>query len=151
MRKTLVSILALGLIAAALSAAPALAKKKKTVTIHKEFSAGPHAPMPSGLDGSTEGCLESTEGVNKTTVDFTTPGTGIITVTLEAFEGDWDLYLLQDGNLLASSHGSQLDGAAGPEEKIMMNLGAKKAVSIVACNWAGGPTASGMYMYKYTK
>lgn len=150
MRKTLVSILALGLIAAALSAAPALAKKKKTVTIHKEFSAGPHAPMPSGLAGETEGCLESTEGVNKTTVDFKTPGKGIITVTIDTFEGDWDLYLLQDGALLASSSSSQLEGAAA-EEKIMMNLGAKKAVSIVACNWAGGPTAEGMYMYKYTK
>lgn len=150
MRKAITTILALGLVAAAFSAAPALAKKKKTVTVHEEFSAGPHAPMPSGLDGSTEGCLESTDGVNKTTVEFTTPGKGIITVTLEAFEGDWDLYLLQDGNLLAGSSSSQLEGAPA-EEKIMMNLGAKKAVSIVACNWAGGPTAEGMYMYKYTK
>ena len=30
-----------------------------------------------------------------------------------------------------------------------MNLGAKKDVAIVACNWAGGPTAAGSYTYKY--
>ena len=64
MRKVMVSILLLGLVAGVMSAVPAAAKKKKkTVTISEEFSAGPHAPSPTGLDGSTEGCLESEEGV----------------------------------------------------------------------------------------
>lgn len=151
MRKVLVSILLLGLIASAFSVAPAMAaKRKKKVTITKEFSAGPHAPMPTGVAGEADGCRDSTEGVNKTVVDFKTPGKGVITVKIEAFEGDWDLYLVEGDSTLASATSSQLEGAAA-EEQIMISLGAKKNVSIVACNWAGGPTATGSYKYTYTK
>ena len=152
MRKVLVSVLLLGLVAGAFSAVPAMAKKKKkkTITVSEEFSAGPHAPMPTGIAGETEGCLESNETVNKTVVDYTTPGKGIMTVEIKDFQGDWDLYLMEGDSMIASSHASQLQDAP-PVETIMVNLGAKKNVSIVACNWAGGPTAAGSYTYKYKK
>ena len=152
MRKALVSVLLLGLVAGALSAAPAVAgkKKKKTVTVSEEFALGPHAPIPVLSDADPNGCRNGEEGVHKTTVPFTTPGKGIMTVKISAFEGDWDLYLLEGDNVIAASDTSQLQGAAASEQ-IMINLGAKKKVSIVACNWAGGPTASGSYTYKYKK
>ena len=152
MRRVLISVLLLGLIAGALSAAPAVAKKKKkkTVTISETFTAGPHAPIPVLSDADPNGCRNGENTVHKTTVPFTTPGKGILTVEISDFQGDWDLYLMEGTNVLAASDASQLQGAAASEQ-IMINLGAKKVVEIVACNWAGGPTAAGSYTYKYQK
>ncbi|MDQ3985256.1 MAG: hypothetical protein M3280_02005 [Actinomycetota bacterium] len=148
MRRALVSILVLGLVGGVVSA-PALAGKKKT--IKKEFSAGPHAPLPILADASPNGCLDGQEGLNKTTVAFKTPGKGLLDVTIHEFEGDWDMYVTTpDGSVLAASDSSQLQGAA-QEERIQINLPAKKSFNIVACNWAGGPTAAGHYTYKYKK
>ena len=152
MRKVLVSVLLLGLIAGALSAGPAIAKKKKkkTITVSEEFSAGPHAPIPVLSDADPNGCRNGEDGVHKTTVEYTTPGKGIMTVEIKDFQGDWDLYLMEGDNVIAASDASQLQEAP-PVETIMINLGAKKNVSIVACNWAGGPTAAGSFTYKYKK
>ena len=149
MRKAIVSILALGLIAAAFSAAPAVAKKKKkTVTVHKEISAGPHLSFPGE---AAAGCADGQETINKTTVPFTTPGKGILTVEIGEFQGDWDLYVFEAGNIIAAAESDQTTGGAPATEKIMINLGAKKNIEIVACPWAGGPTATGHFMYKYKK
>ena len=152
MRRVLISVLLLGLIAGALSAAPAVAKKKKkkTITISKEFTAGPHAPIPVMSEVEPNGCRNGENTVHKTTVPFTTPGKGILTVKISDFEGDWDLFLMEGTNVVAASDASQLQGAA-QSEQITINLGAKKAVEIVACNWAGSPIAAGSYTYKYQK
>ena len=149
MRKAIVSMLALGLIASAFSAGPAVAgkKKKKTVTIHQEFSAGPHLPLPGQ---EVAGCADGQAVVHKTVVPFTTPAKGVLEVELGEFQGDWDLYVYEAGSIIAASESDQTGGAPATEQ-IMVNVGAKKALEIVACNWAGGPTASGHYMYKYKK
>ena len=146
MRKTMVSVALVGLMAALPGSA--LAGKK---TIHKEFSAGPHAPIPVLSDADPNGCRNGEEGVHKTTVPFKAPGKGVLSVGIDTFDGDWDLYVLsKSGSVLAASDASQLQGSP-QEENISMRLGKKQAVQIVACNWAGGPTASGHYMYKYKK
>ena len=145
MRRALVSIVVLGLVGGVI-AAPAMAGKK---TIKKEFSAGPHAPFPVPSDASATGCLASQEGVNKTTVALKTPGKGLLDVMIHDFEGDWDLYVTTpSGQVLGSSDSSQLQGSP-QEERIQISLPAKKTFNIVACNWAGGPTAAGHYSYKY--
>ena len=83
-----------------------------------------------------------------TPIPFTTPGKGVLTVEIGGFQGDWDLYVFENGGILAAAESDQVGGAPATE-KIMVLLGAKKKVEIVACNWSGGPTASGHYMYKY--
>ena len=147
MRKSIVSILLLGLVAGAFSAVPALAKKKKTVTVHQEFTAGPHLPLP-GQD--VPGCSAGEETIHKTTIPYKTPAKGLLSVEMGDFQADWDLYVYEGGNIIAASEGDQTGGGA-PTEQIMINLGAKKNIEIVACSWAGGPTASGHFMYKYKK
>ena len=147
MRKSIVSLLLLGLIAAAFSAAPALAKKKKTITVHQEFTAGPHLPLP-GQDAP--GCSAGEETIHKTTIPYTTPAKGILSVEMGDFEADWDLYVYEGGNIIAASESDQTGGAAATEQ-IMISLAAKSSIEIVACNWAGGPTAAGHFMFKYKK
>ncbi len=145
MRKALASILAAGLVFGML-AGPAVAGKKKKIS--KTFTAGPNVP---GADVAANTCLHSEEGVSKTSIAFKTPGKGLLDVGLENFQGDWDLYVLDAaGNTVASSGGSQLTGDAAVEQ-IMVPLAAKKTYSIVACNFAGGPTADGKYTYTYKK
>ena len=150
MRKMIAVALAAGLATAVVSG-PAIAGKGKTKTVHKTFSAGPHAPAPILGDAEPNGCFNSVDGVNKTTINYKTPGTGTLSVKLMNFEGDWDLFVADSkGNVLAASDASQLTGDA-PEENISLPLGKKQSISIVACNWAGGPTAEGHYTYKYKK
>ena len=149
MRKVVVSVLAAGLVIGAL-AGPAAAGKKKTIS--KTFSAGPHAPLPNAeAEDIGHSCLAGQEGVHKTTVSFKTPGKGKLSVGLHDFEGDWDLYVLDSkGAMIGVSEASQLQGA-GPEENLTVSLAARKTYKIVACNFAGGPTASGHYRYTYKR
>lgn len=148
MRKALASILAAGLVFGML-AGPAVAGKKKKIS--KTFAAGPNIPIPNADPGATFGhsCMAGEEGVHKTTVAFKTPGKGTLDVSIENFQGDWDLYVLDAaGNRIGTSEASQLQDAP-PVERIMVPLAAKKTYSIVACNFAGGPTADGKYTYTY--
>jgi hypothetical protein len=148
MRKALASILAAGLVFGML-AGPATAGKKKKIT--KTFAAGPHVPIPNADPGNTLGhsCLAGEEGVHKTTVAFKTPGKGLLDVSIDGFEGDWDLYVLDaSGATIGVSEASQLQEAP-TVERIMVPLAAKKTYSIVACNFAGSPLADGTYTYTY--
>ena len=147
MRKTVISIALVGLMAAL----PGSAFAGKTKTIHKEFSVGPLAPLPVLSDADPNGCRSGQEGVHKTTIPFTAPKKGTLSVNLAEFDGDWDLYVTsKSGGVIAASDASQIQGSP-QEENITVRLGTKQAVNIVACNWAGGPTAAGHYMYKYKK
>lgn len=147
MRKALASILAAGLVFGML-AGPAVAGKKK---ITKTFTAGPHVPLPNATEDLGHSCLAGEEGVHKTTIPFKTPGKGILDVSIENFQGDWDLYVIDAaGSRIGVSEASQLQEAPAVEQ-IMIPLAAKKTYSIVACNFAGGPTADGTYTYTYKK
>ena len=148
MRRMIAAALVAGL-ATAMVAGPAAAGRTKTV--HKKFTAGPHAPMPITGDINDEGCRQGVEGVHKTSYAYKTPGKGTLSVKLHNFEGDWDLFVLSgSGAVLGASDASQLTGDA-PQETISLRLGKGAKIQIVACNWAGGPTADGHYTYKYKK
>lgn len=147
MRKAVITVLLAGLVAGL----PGSASAGRTKTIHKEFSAGPLAPMPNVAEDVGHSCLTGAEGVHKSTIAFKTPGKGVLDVTISEFEYDWDLYVLDSkGTRIGTSEASQLQGAS-QEEHINIRLAAKKTYSIVACNFAGGPTAAGHYSYKYKK
>lgn len=117
----------------------------RTKTIHREFTAGPNVPMPD----SDNGCLSGVEGVQKTTIPFKAPKAGMFTASIHDFQGDWDLFVTDSkGTVLGVDDSSQLTGDP-VDETIILRLKAGQKVNIVACNWAGGPTAAGHYMYKY--
>jgi hypothetical protein len=148
MRKTLGVAIAAALALGAL-AAPAGAGKTKTVK--KKFSAGPHAPAPILGDIEANGCLNSIEGVNKTTLDYHTPKRGTFAVKIFNFEGDWDLFVTnRKGAVLGKSDASQLTGAPNSEKVVLPRVSGNYHLKVVVCNWAGiTPTADGVYTYKY--
>lgn len=128
-RKSLVLLLALGVLFGAMT--PATAGKKKSGSFSAEA-----LPFP-GADG----CLGGVEGVHKHSEPLKAPLTGVLTVTMENFQGDWDLFLTDaEGSELMSSTTSQLTGDPAVEEIV---LSVKKGMSLlmVPCNWAGGPSA----------
>jgi hypothetical protein len=125
-----------------LAAAPAAAGKKKKGS----FSAENPVPHPLG-----DGCNEGMDGVSKTTEAMKAPFNGLLTVTMENFQGDWDLFVTDaDGAALVSSVESQLTGAAATEEvSIVLKKG--YAFAIVPCNWVGGPSAEVAWTFAATK
>lgn len=132
-RKLIVLVCIVGL-TGALTGAPALAGKKKKKK--GSFSAENPVPWPG-----PDGCLESSEGVNKTTETMKAPFTGVLTVTMTDFDGDWDLFVTDsEGTDLGSATASQLTGDP-PEEEVVLALKKGFEFSMVACNWLGGPTA----------
>lgn len=128
-RKTIAAALAVGLLLA--FAAPATAGKKKGGSFAAE-----NLPFPG-----PNGCLEGVEGLHKTTQEVKTPFAGVFTLTMESFEGDWDLFLTDaEGNEIASSTTSQLTGDP-PTEEVVVSVTKGMSLAMVACNWAGGPSA----------
>jgi hypothetical protein len=153
MRKSLATLIAVGLVLASL-AAPALAGKKK---ISDSFSAQlfPFPKLaawgdPAGL--TQPGCLSGQKDVHYMTVDFTAPAAGTLTASMAGFTGDWDLYLTDaDGIPLIRSENDQIQGSAAPEEDVYMDLKPKQTVGISPCNWLGAPDAEVTYTFVYKK
>ena len=144
MRKTLVFVTALALVAASL-AAPAFAGKSKKGS----FAASNLIPFP-GPDGCN-GADGGTEGVNLLNEPFKAPFNGVLTVTMVDFQGDWDLFLNDaDGNMIVSSVESQLTGSAAEEEG-SMPLRKGMQVLMTPCNWAGGPSATVNWVFTAAK
>lgn len=154
MRKALVSFIALGLVAS-LTAAPALAGKKKATKTISNTIAATAFPFPnlSSHTGTAEpGCTAGQEGVHKVSTPLETPGNGTLTFEMSGFTGDWDLYLIDDaGVAIARSDNEQVGEAmAPPEEKIVAPLAKGKTYQLVVCNWAGAPQATADYSFVYT-
>jgi hypothetical protein len=130
LRKSLAAALALGLLLGAMT--PALAGKKKSGSFTASGLPYPHP---------TDGCLGSTEGVNKTTQPLKTPLAGTLTVTMDGFDGDWDLFVTDaDGGEIISSTSSQLTGDP-PVEEVVFSVTKGLQLQLVACNFGGGPGA----------
>ncbi len=151
MRKAVVSIIALGLVAS-LTASPALAgKKKATKTISNTISATaiPFPNLSSHTGTAQPGCTAGQEGVHKHTHPFETPGAGTLTLSMSGFTGDWDLYVFDDaGVIVGRSENAQADPAMAPaEEAIEATLAARKTYDLIVCNWAGAPQATVEYTY----
>ncbi len=148
MRRMIGGVVAVGLITAAL-VAPAHAAKKKTVT--EDWTATNPVPYPASFVGQGAGCQEGQEGTTKTTHAFTAPGSGALEVVLDAFDGDWDLFVFDSqGNQIGISDAGQVISGAPPGEKISgVRLRKGQEVSIVACNWLGGPSAAAHLTYVY--
>ena len=142
MRKAIVMLAVLGLILA-LPGGPAMAGKKAK-KVSDSFSAQ-LAPVPklaawgdpAGL--TKPGCTAGQEGVHWAAHEFTAPGKGTLTASMNGFVGDHDLYLFDGDTALIASEGAQYDGSAPAEEEVSFPLTKGQVVTIVACNWLGGP------------
>jgi len=138
------AVVALG----AASMSPAIGAPKKTIT--KTYTVTAAVPDPSNAAaGSYSVCPETVPGSYQAD-DFKIPAAGTLSVVLSDYNGDWDALLLDSDKeeIAASGSGGYPPVAGGPET---MELRFKKAqtVTIVACNWAGGPTGTVKATFTY--
>lgn len=144
MRKLLCLLAVTGLVVAMTGGHALAGKKKKATKVSDSFSAQ-LAPFPKlaawgdpvGL--TRPGCTAGEEGVHWVAHEFTSPGKGILRASMEGFTGDHDLYLFDGETALVRSEGAQYDGSAPAEEEVSLLLTKDQVVTIVACNWLGGP------------
>jgi hypothetical protein len=83
------------------------------------------------------------------THEFKAPGAGKLKIEMSGFQGDWDL-------LLVDSKGAEVanSGATQPVDPPTETLTAKvkkanTVYKIIACNWAGGPSATVKYTFTW--
>lgn len=137
MRKSIILLTALVLAATSL-AAPAMAGKSKKGSFSAQ--ALPY-PSPDGCNNSAAQVVE----------EFKAPFTGLLTVTMVDFDGDWDLFVNDaSGTELGSATASQLTGDA-PEEEVLVALRKGTTILMGPCNWLGGPGATVNWVFKATK
>lgn len=140
-----------GALATAALAAPADAAPRKPIT--KTYEATAPTPDFTNLEpNATYTVCNQTVPQSWHLHVFTAPAPGKLKVTLSGYVGDWDL-------LLTDSKGTQL--AAGDllepgtpttpaEESATLKIKkAKTKINIIACNFAGGPTATVKYTFTY--
>lgn len=140
MRRAFVALLVVGLVVATGASAAGAGQKKK---VTEEYSFNAPVPNPN-----TSGCHEmGVEDLQYQTAVFATPGKGVVDVLLENFQADWDLFVLDPGgNVLGAS---ESDNSGGATERVVVPISKKQEITILACNWAGGPTATATLTYTY--
>jgi hypothetical protein len=147
MRRTTLAIAVLVTLAGL--AAPASAGKKP---ITKTYTATAAAPDPTNsAPGGTTVCGQRVPG-SFDSKPFTAPAPGKLVVDLSDIEGDWDLLLTDASGSEVSGSGSGGYGtpAAPSSERVSVKVKKAKATyNIIACNWAGGPTATVKYVFTY--
>lgn len=80
-------------------------------------------------------------------VPLKVPAAGKLAVELTGYVGDWDLTLEnKSGAILAQSAGFEV-----PVESFSVKFKKAAEVVIVACNFAGGPTAKGSFVFTPNK
>jgi hypothetical protein len=140
------AVVALG----AVSASPAIGAPKKKPPITKTYTATAPTPDPSNAAPSDYNvCPQNVPGSFQAD-DFKIPAAGTLHVEVSGYNGDWDALLMdaEKSELTSSGAGGYPPVNGGPE---VMDIKFKKAetVTIVACNWAGGPTATVKATFTY--
>ncbi|MFN2524957.1 MAG: hypothetical protein ABR505_01640 [Actinomycetota bacterium] len=124
----------------------AVADRRKPIRETYDVAA---APAPLAVSPSGWGCLDGIEGVHKVTKKFSVPWDGTLTATVKGFRGDWDIYAVDEYDLVVAyaNHGvSQL--ALDEPDTLKYRARAGEQIRIVICNYLGGPTATGEYVFK---
>ena len=125
-------------------AAPKPKPKPKPIT--KTYTATAPVPDPTNVAGQGYTVCAMTLPQSFQKEAFRVPAAGTLVVTATEYGPDWDLLLLDSKDEEIGSAGSAEDFQ--PET---MSVRFKKAqdVTIVACNWAGTPTAKISYTFTY--
>lgn len=138
------SALALSLVGvvAAGSLAPALAAPKKPAPVKKTYTATAVTPDPTPISGQTGGNCSPQLDSAKHEAPFAVPFPGTLKVDLNGFQGDWALAILDDKGAKIADHDNDAGTALDEPSTITIKLKKKTTVTIRACNFAGGPTAT---------
>jgi hypothetical protein len=137
-------------------AAPALgASKKKPIT--KTYSV--LAPAPDPTNWASQAGVKTYSVCNQKVPQsynrelFKAPEPGTLKVEVSGFTGDWDLLILNGKGTEAGTGGSDAISTpnAPTKEVATVKIKKKDTYTIVACNWAGGPTGTVKYTFTYAK
>ncbi|MCA1823490.1 MAG: PPC domain-containing protein [Mycobacteriales bacterium] len=83
--------------------------------------------------------------------DFKAPAAGVLDVTLTGYSGDWDLAIRDpDGDNAGESGSGQYPPVMGRDEQAVVKIKRAATYTIVACNWAGSPTATVKYTFTFS-
>jgi hypothetical protein len=133
----------------ATAASPAMATtKKKPIT--KTYTATAPAPDPTNAAGGYTVCAQTVpQSFDKQA--FNAPAAGKLAVEVDGIIGDWDLLITDAAGNEVSSSGSGGYGTpvAPSTESVKVKIKRKGSYNIIACNWAGAPTATVKYVFTY--
>ena len=154
MSRLLVSAAAIGIAAGAL-ALPADAAPK---TIEKSFAVTIPVPLLGSVGNINGACTGNPAGAdvpnNMHVETFTAPAAGQLKVEVTGFVGDWDMALESGGKRLAEGDGSVTPTSMSTGsivEKLTFKIKKAGEYDIVVCNFVGGPTGTGKYVFTYGK
>ena len=145
-------LVVVGVIAAVAVSTPATAATKKPKPITKTYTAT--APLPDPSNYAQQGYSVCAQNVPQSyhTTTFTAPAPGKLAVKMGGFTGDWDLLIMDGaGTELAAGGGSDVGTPQAAATESATTKVKKKGAKyqIVACNWAGGSTATVTYTFTY--
>jgi hypothetical protein len=132
----LVPLVALGASAGVASAAP------KPKPIKKSYQATAGTPDPTPITGATGGNCSPTLDTAKHEAPFDMPWAGTLQVDLNGFQGDWALAILDSKGNKIADHDNDVTEPIDSPSKIVLKVKKKATLTIRACNFAGGPTAT---------
>ena len=137
--------------ALAVSAGPAVAKPKpKPIT--KTYTATAPAPDPTNASPQSPYTVcPQVVPQSFHTEAFKAPAAGKLAVKVTGIIGDWDLLVMNDKKSEVGSSGNGGYGTPATTSTEAATVKVKKAGTfyIVACNWAGAPTATVSYTFTY--
>jgi hypothetical protein len=141
--------LTLVVLAAATAAAPAAVAGPKPTPkpITKTYTATAPLPDPTNVAGGYTVCAQNVPQ-SFHTEEFKVPAAGVLKVELTDYQVDWDLLLMDAKKKEIASSGS---GGVGEPEVAQIKFKKPGVVSIVACNWSGGPTGTVKYTFTFAK
>jgi hypothetical protein len=123
-------------------AAPKAKSKPKPIT--KTYTA--NAPLPSPTNVQTGVCHADVPQSADDQV-FTAPFTGRLSAKLTGFTGDWDFAFQQNGANAAESAQQITEAPDRPESIESYKLKKGEEITVRACNFAGGATATVSYSF----
>ena len=147
--RSLAVVAALGVLVAGAYAPATAASKKKPITKTYDLQLAPVPDPPSGTS-----CLrDELEGISRHTETIKPTGPGILSVKVNKFSGDWDITLMDSaGDEIAAGSGTTTGGGApqqNAEDTLVIKIKKAQELRIAVCNFAGTPTATASFTYKY--
>ena len=123
-------------------AMPGTTHAKKAKKITDAWTAT--APVPFPVEVTS--CQNGPETLTHHLHELKTPGKGMLNVTMTGFVADWDLWVFSpNGDVL----GSSINFVDVPVEVVNIPISGMPTVTVMACNFAGGPTAELESVYTY--
>lgn len=142
-------VLAATLVTAGLAGDAGAAPKKKPKPITKTYEAT--APAPDFTNLASDGVCKRNVPQSWHTHTFKAPAAGRLAVVVSEFLGDWDVIILDPkGTEIAKGDLLEQGTPVTPEtEPASAKIRKAGSYQIIACNWAGGPTATVKYTFTY--